>query len=141
VLIKYDYDVHPDFELVLQRLNEKVVRAGDLGSELSLVNYPDFLLILFLRFTLQILDAVSQFLQENIQGIFDRLVRGNMNTISEAVNEIRSLKYHVIIAFGVVYLHPIGWIFHGKSVFFACENFVIFRQGDSRNYKDRNRNK
>jgi membrane fusion protein (multidrug efflux system) len=34
-----------------------------------------------------------------------------------------------------------GRIFHGKSVFLTGENFVIFRQGDSRNYKDRNRNK
>jgi hypothetical protein len=135
VLVEHYYDVHPHF--LFKGLNDKVIRAGDLGSELSFIDYSDFLLLFSF---LQVFDAVAQFLQVHIQGIFDRFVRGETNTVSEAVSEIRSLKHNIVIALGL-YFHPSGGILHGKSKLFTRKYFVIFRQGDGRNNKDKNYSK
>lgn len=132
----YDY-IHPDLEFIVIGLDEKIISARDFALELALVQDLYFLFFLTLACPLQVRDSVSQFLQEDFERVFDGLVSGNMNPISEIISEIRSLKHYIIIPFRF-HFDPGSGILHAKAVFLACEQLeflAMTHRGDCKNSK------
>ena len=69
------YNVHPDFELVIQRLNKEIIGSRYIALELSLIDDTHFLGFRSSTVSgslLEVLDTIAKFLQEDLEWILNR---------------------------------------------------------------------
>jgi hypothetical protein len=109
MLVKNNYYIHPNLELVVQGLYEKIIRAGRVSGEFAFIKYAHLFAFRAssLGLFLQCLDPIPEFFQEDLERILYGSVTSNVDPVPEIHHQIRGLKHHVIITARFIQFDPV----------------------------------